>query len=91
MFGTKIARRGVGRRRLEDVQAGREDRLPHVPPTLEPFRQLLRETRWLGGEKPNYADYTALAVFLWTASVAKTPPLTEDDPLPDRIRAGPQQ
>jgi glutathione S-transferase len=78
----------LGGRRLEDVQAGREDRLPHVPPTLEPFRQLLRETRWLGGEKPNYADYTALAVFLWTASVAKTPPLTEDDPLRDWIDRG---
>jgi hypothetical protein len=35
----------------------------------------------LGGDKPNYADYCALAVFLWTASVAKTPPLHADDPL----------
>ncbi|MBL8548558.1 MAG: glutathione S-transferase family protein [Hyphomonadaceae bacterium] len=75
-------------RKLEDVQAGREDRLPLVPPTLEPFRQLLRETKWLGGETPNYADYSALAVFLWTASVAKIPPLTEDDPLRDWLDRG---
>jgi len=57
-------------RRLEEVQTGREDRLPLVPPTLEPFRQLVRENKWLGGDQPNYADYRALAVFLWTASIA---------------------
>jgi glutathione S-transferase len=78
----------LGGRKLEEVQAGREDRLPLVPPTLEPFRQLLRENKWLGGSKPNYADYRALAVFLWTASVATTPPLTEDDPLRDWLDRG---
>ena len=71
----------LGGRTLEDAQAGRENRLPLVPPALEPFRQLLRESEWLGGAQPNYADYRALAIFLWTASIATTPPLTEDDPL----------
>lgn len=75
-------------RKIEDVVAGREDRLPLVPPTLEPFRQLFQENRWLGGDKPNYADYRALSVFLWTASVATTPPLTEDDPLRDWLDRG---
>jgi glutathione S-transferase len=75
-------------RKLEEVQAGRETRLPLVPPTLEPFRQLLRENRWLGGDRPNYADYRALAVFLWVASVATTPPLTDDDPLRDWLDRG---
>jgi glutathione S-transferase len=42
-------------RKIEEVQAGREDRLPLVPPTLEPFRQLFHENKWLGGDKPNYA------------------------------------
>ena len=78
----------LGGETLEDVQAGREDRLPLVPPTLEPFRELLRETPWLGGDKPNYADYCALAVFLWTASVARIPPLTADDPLRDWLDRG---
>jgi glutathione S-transferase len=68
-------------RKIEEVQAGREARLPQVPPLLEPLRLLLAETPWLGGESPNYADYRALAVFLWLGSVATTPPLTEDDPL----------
>jgi glutathione S-transferase len=78
----------LGGQKLEAVQAGREDRLPLVPPTLEPLRQLLRETPWLGGDTPNFADYTALAVFLWTGSVATTPPLTEDDPLRDWLDRG---
>ena len=78
----------LGGRKIEEVQAGREDRLPLVPPTLEPFRQLLRESKWLGGAQPNYADYRALAVFLWTASIATTPPLTEDDPLRDWLDRG---
>lgn len=78
----------LGGRKLEEVQAGREDRLPLVPPTLEPLRQLLRETPWLGGDTPNFADYTALAVFLWTGSVATTPPLTADDPLRDWLDRG---
>jgi glutathione S-transferase len=75
-------------RRIEDVQAGREDRLPLIPPTLEPLRQLLRESAWLGGEHPNYTDYRALAVFLWTAAIATTPPLTADDPLRDWLDRG---
>ena len=78
----------LGGRKLEEVQAGREDRLPLVPPTLEPLRQILKENRWLGGRVPNYGDYRALAVFLWTASVATTPPLTEDDPLRDWLDRG---
>ena len=78
----------LGGRKLEEVQSGREERLPQVPPTLEPFRQLLRDSHWLGGSRPNYADYRALAVFLWTASVATTPPLTEDDPLRDGLDRG---
>ena len=78
----------LGGQKLEEVQAGREDRLPLVPPQLEPLRELLRDTRWLGGDTPNYADFSALATFLWTASVARTPPLTEDDPLRDWLDRG---
>src|SRR5262249_13262442 len=75
-------------RRLEDVQAGREERLPLVVPELEPFRELLKGTRWLGGGTPNYADYCALAGFLWDAAVAEIPPLHDDDPLREYIDRG---
>jgi glutathione S-transferase len=44
-------------RKLEDIVVGREERLPKVPPNLEILRQALRESPWLGGETPNYADH----------------------------------
>jgi glutathione S-transferase len=75
----------LGGRKLEDVVAGREERLPLVPPQLEPLRQALKTTPWLGGQQPNYADYRVLAVFLWAASVATIPPLHADDPLRDYL------
>jgi glutathione S-transferase len=73
---------------LEEIQAGREERLGKVPHKLQPLRDLLRETPWLGGDTPNYVDHRALAVFLFMAAVATTPVLTEDDPLRDWIERG---
>jgi glutathione S-transferase len=75
-------------RKIEDIVVGREERIPTVPPKLELLRQALREHKWLGGDSPNYADYRALSVFLFCASVADTPVLTEDDPLRDWIERG---
>ncbi|MFC4254809.1 glutathione S-transferase family protein [Altererythrobacter xixiisoli] len=71
--------------KLEDRQAGREDRLPLISADLEPLRIVLREEKWLGGETPNYADYRILGSILFTASVCKIPALAEDDPLRDWI------
>ena len=73
--------RFVGGRRLEDVQAGREERLPALSARFDPLRKLVSETPWLGGETPDYADYSALGIFLWLASIATVPPFTADDPL----------
>ncbi len=73
---------------LEETQAGREERLGKVPPKLELMRTVLRETPWLGGDSPNYTDYRALAVFLFMASVATTPVLTDDDPIRDWVDRG---
>ncbi|HEY5409373.1 MAG TPA: beta-etherase [Caulobacteraceae bacterium] len=73
---------------LEETQAGREDRLPLIPPKLELLRTALRDTPWLGGDTPNYTDYRALAVFLFMAAVATTPVLTDDDPIRDWVERG---
>ena len=73
---------------LEATQAGREDRLPLIPPKLELLRTTLRETPWLGGGAPNYTDYRTLAVFLFMSAVATTPVLTEDDPIRDWVERG---
>ena len=73
---------------LEATQAGREDRLPLIPPKLELLRTTLRETPWLGGDTPNYTDYRCLAVFLFMSAVATTPVLTDDDPVRDWVDRG---
>lgn len=75
-------------RKIEDIIVGREDRLPKVPPTLQLMRNTLAQNKWFGGDTPNYADYRLLAVFLFTAAVADTPVLTDDDPLRDWIERG---
>lgn len=67
--------------KLEDIQAGREDRLPAISAALEPLRLALRESDFLGGSTPNYADYRIIGGFLWLASLAQTPALASDDPL----------
>jgi len=71
--------------KLENIQAGREDRLPLISANLEPLRMALREHRFLGGSEPNYADYRIIGSILWLASVGKTPALAQDDPLRDWI------
>jgi glutathione S-transferase len=76
--------------RLEDLQAGREDRLPQISANLEPLRMALREHPFLGGASPNYADYRVMGSILWLASVAQVPALAAHDPLRDwieRVRA----
>lgn len=86
-YVTETRERMFGRK-IEDIIVGREDRLPKVPPTLQLMRNTLAQSPWFGGETPNYADYRMLAVFLFTASVADLPVLTDDDPLRDWIERG---
>lgn len=73
---------------MEELVKGREDVFPKVLPQLELLRGVLKDRKWLGGDSPSYADYRALCVFLWAASVADTPPMTEDEPLRDWIERG---
>lgn len=86
-YVTETRERMFGRK-IEDIVVGREARIPQVPPQLELLRNILKVHPWLGGESPNYADYRALSVFLFCASIADTPPLTDDDPLRDWIERG---
>ena len=87
-YVTLSRERMLGGRKLEEVSVEGKAELAKTPPTLEPFRQMLRDSKWIGGDTPNYADFRALSVFLWCGSVAKVPPLTEDDPLRDWLDRG---
>ena len=77
-----------GGRPLEEVVAGREDRLPKLRQALQPMRATLAAQPWLAGGAPGYADYIALGGFLWAAGVATLPPLAADDPLLDWLERG---
>lgn len=71
--------------KLEDMQAGRAERLPLISAAIEPLRMALREHQWLGGSEPNYADYRIMGPIMFLASVGKVPALAADDPLRDWI------
>jgi glutathione S-transferase len=66
-------------RTLEEVQAGREERLPSFQKSLQPLRMLLAKQDWLGGNSPLYADYVAFAPFQWARMVSDLTLLEEGD------------
>ncbi len=66
-------------RSLEEVQAGREERLPAFQKSLQPLRMLLAKQDWIGGESPLYADYAAFAPFQWARLVSDFTLLEEGD------------
>lgn len=68
---------------LEEIVAGREERLPSFRASLEPLRQVVRARPFLGGERPLYPDYVVLGAFQWARSVSPFARelLTADDPI----------
>src|SRR5579872_330471 len=64
---------------LEAFTANRAQTLPALRESLAPLRTRLSVSPFLGGERPNYADYIALSAFQWVASVATLPPLESSD------------
>ncbi len=78
----------LGGKSLEETVAGREDRMPAIRKALQPLRDALTDTPWLGGDTPNYSDYCGLSAFLWAASINTCPPLEANDPLFNWINRG---
>ncbi|MGY4800304.1 glutathione S-transferase family protein [Teichococcus aerofrigidensis] len=66
---------------LEQVTAGREQRLPEFRASLQPLRLLLRDAPFLGGEAPRYGDYAVFGGFQWARSVSELALLEPDDPV----------
>jgi glutathione S-transferase len=64
---------------LETYTADRASRLPALREALRPLRSHLSRFPFLGGSAPNYADYIALGLFHWIASVSTLPMLAGDD------------
>ncbi len=66
---------------LEDVQAGREDRLAAFRDLLLPVRLVLRKQEWLGGAAPSYADHIVAGTLMWPWCVSRFGLLEDADPV----------
>jgi len=66
-------------RTLEEFTADRTSHLPALREALQPLRSQLSRFPFLGGGTPNYADYIALGMFHWVASVSTLPLLAGND------------
>jgi glutathione S-transferase len=49
--------------------------------SLDPLRLTLKSQKYLGGEKPNYADYIVFGPFQWARVVSPFKLLAADDPV----------
>ncbi|HUB96735.1 MAG TPA: glutathione S-transferase family protein [Stellaceae bacterium] len=68
-------------RTLEAASSDREARLPALRETLLPLRLALRSQKFLGGERPLYADYIVFGAFQWARGISDLRLLLEDDPV----------
>lgn len=66
---------------LEDVQAGREDRVAAFRALLSPARLTLRAQPWLGGAAPSYADFILGGTLMWPRCGSRFALLADDDPV----------
>lgn len=66
---------------LEEVQAGREDRLPAFRDSLAPLRATVGAQAYLGGDHPSFSDYIVFAAFQWAHTVSDLALLAPDDPI----------
>jgi glutathione S-transferase len=64
---------------LEEVQAGREDRVAGFRDLLMPVRLVLRRQAWLGGAAPSYADHIVAGTLMWPRCASRFSLLDSDD------------
>lgn len=66
---------------LEQVQAGRDERVAEFRASLLPARLVLGKQGWLGGEVPSYADYILFGTLQWPRCTSRFEMLADDDPV----------
>lgn len=69
--------------RLEDVVAPREENLQRLDDVLVPLRFTVKDSPFLGGEQPAYADYIAFGALQWARCASPQDLLPNDDPVAD--------
>ena len=66
---------------LEEVRAGRDKGVIGFRKSLDPLRLTLKTQPYLGGARPNYADYIVFGGFQWARAVSPFRLLEADDPV----------
>ena len=66
---------------LEEIQAGREDRLPDLHKALAPARAVVKKQPFIGGMAPSFTDYALFGTFMWARISSPFELLDEEDPL----------
>lgn len=70
-------------RTLEEVAAGRAERVLAWRQCLAPVRRMLRQEDYFGGHEPCYADYILFGALQWPRCVSRFQLLEDDDPVTD--------
>lgn len=68
-------------RTLDEVQAGREERVEAFRKSLQPLRMTVEASPYLGGTEPLYADYLVFGALQWARTVSPFKLLDDDDPV----------
>jgi glutathione S-transferase len=71
------------RQPLEELVAGREQRIAAFRDGLAPLRLTLQSQRFLGGSEPLYGDYVVFGAFQWVRCISDFQVLAADDPIAD--------
>ena len=77
----RSSREAMFKRPLEEVQAGREERVAAFRKSLQPLRLTVGERPFIGGEAPLYADYIVFGAFQWARVASPFRLLEPDDPV----------
>jgi glutathione S-transferase len=68
-------------RSLEEISADRATRVTAFRSSLTPLRLVLKAQPWLGGERPDYADYIIAGAFQWARCTSRFALLEPTDPV----------
>jgi glutathione S-transferase len=66
---------------LEEVAAGREERLAGFRASIEPLRSTLSYQPFIGGASPLFADYIVFGALQWARIVSPFQMLADEDPV----------
>lgn len=66
---------------LEEVVADRAGNLAAFRKALAPLRQILKESDFIAGDTPAYADYCVFGMFMWARCTSTTELVESDDPV----------